>query len=559
MNWIFSKNAESAIQNNIETFAESYSQSISTALDSYIEELDRISKIILGNQQIQEALRRRNSSNYSNLQILQDNEMMQSVIFSFTALRDSTQIVLADQDGNVVLKPLNAYQGTRENLFVDKFILEHKSQLNKGDFLLVPSCYTTYKNYSGKPVFLLIRALRNLQSETEAYIAILFSERILDTLLKEYQDNISGVEIDILDSTGTVVAGLDGQTGETFKDLDNRYHKTVCHSEITGWDTVVRIPNEYLYQSFQERNWMIVPMFLIIALGSLLLGVYLYFSVIQPVNRLNRAMKQVEKGDWELRLKESQFSRTMQTLYHGFNSLIAEIGHLTERIMREKILFKDAQMAALRYQINPHFLYNSLQTIEAIAEVRDVPEIQMISRSMGEMFRYNIRGFETVQLWEEIKMIEAYLKIEQIRFGDTFQWVLEIGETEGRCEILKFILQPIVENCIVHGLKDEKENIVKIRSEIKNGTLILEVFNSGRPIEEERLRQLRENLYKSRQETDISWVSESIGVMNVHKRLINRFGKEYGVEIVYSDSRGTCIRLSMPEKYGRNYEKRIGS
>lgn len=556
---IFEEQTSRTLQQNIDSFMNSFAQTVSNGLDDYIEELDRTAKIILGNQQIQEALERRNDPQYSELQRLQDDEMMQSIIFSFTALRDSAQIVLMDQDGEVVLKPLNVYSGMDRNLFEDEYIRKNTRRLQQGEFLLVPSCYTGYRDYSGKPVFLLVRALRDIQSHVVAYIAISFSDSVMQAKLAEYSSQIPGVEIDLLDATQTVVACLDTDiAGEKLQDLDqSEYHQVSCASETTGWETVVRIPNDYLYSNFSQSNWAIVPMILILLVGSVALGFYTLCYVVKPIERLNRAMERVERGDWTVRLREDRSCRDIREMNRGFNTMVQEIDRLTGRILEEHIMLKDAQMAALRYQINPHFLYNSLQTIEAIAEVRNVPEIQLISKSMGSVLRYNIRGFETVRLREELDMIEAYLQIEQIRFSDTLDCRICVGPEEADCEILKFILQPIVENCLVHGLKGTGERKIRIEAAIRDGTdLLIDVYNTGKPIPPKRLQELRQML-RPGQPDDAAWATQRIGLLNVHKRLTNRFGEQYGVALLFSNEAGTCIRLSMPKRQGGEHEKHL--
>lgn len=497
---------------------------------------------------------RRNNPDCDKRQILQDDEMMQSIIFSFMALRDSAQITLMNHDGDIILKPLNVYSGVDRNLFEDEYIRKNKRRLQQGKALLVPSCYTAYRDYSGKPVFLLVRALRDIQSDIVAYISISFSDQVMRTKLMELGGNISEAEIEILDPiTHRTIADLENKSSSVSqKDC----YQVSCHSDFTGWDIVVRIPNDYLHHNFAEKNWLVIPLILILLLGSTALGGYTYFNIIKPIEQLNKAMKKVEQGDWSVRLESDLVCHDIQTMNHGFNTMVGEIDHLTARILEERMMLKDAQMAALRYQINPHFLYNSLQTIEAIAEVKEIPDIQMISKSMGDILRYNIRGFETVTLREELNMIRAYLQIEKIRFGDALEFQIDVEKQDEECEILKFILQPIVENCIVHGLSSSKNKKIRIFANIyKNSVLLINVYNNGIPIPETRLREIQNCLQASRESNDITWVSKGIGLMNVHKRLINRFGEKFGVAILFSNENGTCIQLSLPKKQGGNHEK----
>ena len=277
---------------------------------------------------------------------------------------------------------------------------------------------------------------------------------------------------------------------------------------------------------------------------------FIYLMIIVPMKKLNDSMKKVELGEWDVRINERAYSREIAKVYYGFDEMVKEIARLTEKNLQEQIMFKDAQMEALRYQINPHFLFNTLQTIEAIAEVYDVPEIRVISKSMGNMFRYNIRGFEVVTLDEELEMIDSFMQIEKIRFGEDFIYQIVVEQEERDQKILKFILQPIVENCIQHGLSGNNKWI-KITAFSDDKVLTIQVINSGKAMAHQEIQEINTMLEKSSYSSDVGWVSNGIGMLNVHRRLITRFGSQYGVRILYSDERGTCVQLTMPKGYGK--------
>lgn len=268
--------------------------------------------------------------------------------------------------------------------------------------------------------------------------------------------------------------------------------------------------------------------------------------------KVNRSMKKVQSGDWTVQIIDKAPNNDISRVYRGFDEMVNEIDRLTKKNLQEQIMFKDAQMEALRYQINPHFLFNTLQTIEAIAEVYEVPEIQVISKSMGNMFRYNIRGFEVVTLNEELEMIDSFMQIEKIRFGEQFVYEIDADEADRKRRILKFILQPIIENSIKYGLKGSGKKWIKVCSFSEHSVLTIDVINSGNVMEKERVEEINLMLDEARNSVDVSWISDSIGMMNVHRRLITRFGPAYGVCILYSDERGTCVRLTMPDEYGED-------
>lgn len=551
MNLFFRKNMSDSIRNNINAFVSTYTKNVSDGLDSYIEELDRTSKIILGNQQIQEALIRRNTSDYSELRRLQDDEMMQSVIYSFTSLRDSTHIVLADAKGDIILRPANAFTSFNTNIFMDNYIKEHFRKLQDGEFLIVPPYQTSFKNSIGNPVFLFIRTLRDIQTnKIEAYSVIVFDAKALYPILFEKVPQIENIKIDIEDQNKVIISSLDPKSiGTEMTEEDrSKYHMMLYRSDITGWTSNIRIPTVYLNKSFTQENRLVIPMIIIIIIGSILLALYIFYSVLLPIKNLTGAMKKVGKGDWNVRLDENYKVENIVTVYHGFNHMVQEIDKLTKAVIQEKLLFKDAQMVALRYQINPHFLYNTLQTIEAIAEVKDVPEIQVMSKAMGDLFRYNIKGMESVKLYQEIQQMDTYLRIESIRFNGTLKYFTNVSEEVSDCVILKFILQPIIENCIIHGIKGaSEERLITIDAFAEEDVLLIKVYNNGKPIPAGRLEEMNRCLKEVSENNNTQWVSDSIGMINVHKRLTNKFGSDYGIRIDYSNDNGTCVILLMPK------------
>lgn len=549
------KKASEDIAAKVDQYMSTYSETLSAELDGMIEEFNRNAKIILGNELVQNAIQRRYEPGYTIVQEVEDNETIQYIMFSFTALLDDTQMILADRDGGIFLKPDGTYKGNVSNIFENSYLMDKKELLDIGDYVVVPACNSNFYDYNNEPVYMLVRSLKNINDgKIIAYMATLFPAKNVNRLLNTAVTGISGVEIHLLDDRKNIFASTDPEmigavleksSAEEFKEISRPFTEN-------GWELLLRIPRSYISDNFVSSWNEAFPLILvIIVVFGLLWCLFIYSMIIVPMKKLNNYMKQVELGQWNIRIREKAHSNEIARVYDGFDEMVKEIARLTKKNLQEQIMFKDAQMEALRYQINPHFLFNTLQTIEAIAEVYAVPEIQMISKSMGNMFRYNIRGFETVTLNEELEMIDSFMQIEKIRFGEEFTYEIDVSEEERTCNILKFILQPIVENCIQHGLEGNHKWI-KIVSASDETTLTIQVLNSGRAMENEKMQNINELLDRARTSSDVNWISNRIGILNVHRRLITRFGEEYGVRFLYSDERGTCVQLTMPKGYGKN-------
>ncbi len=418
----------------------------------------------------------------------------------------------------------------------------------------MPACNSDFEDYSGNPVYMLVRSLKDINNgNIIAYMVTLFPSKYIDAMLYDAAQGIRNIEIHILDQTQEIIAGTDQSMIGVVLNQNNadKFKEISCISAATGWKVLLRMPTEYLNKNFVSSWEEILPVIMVTTLlCGLLWCLITYSSIVMPIKKVNWSMKKVQSGDWTVQIMDRAPSIDISRLYHGFDEMVNEIGRLTRKNLQEQIMFKDAQMEALRYQINPHFLFNTLQTIESIAEVYEVPEIQVISKSMGNMFHYNIRGFEVVTLDEELEMIDSFMQIEKIRFGDQFVYEIEAGEKDRKRRILKFILQPIVENSIKYGLSGNENKWIRIDSFSEHSVLTIDVVNSGNPMEQERVRKINLMLEEAKNSADVGWLSDSIGMMNVHRRLITRFGPAFGVCILYSDERGTCVRLTMPDEYG---------
>ncbi len=551
MSLFFYKSSSTIINNNNAAFTNSYAKSVSECVDSYILEIDKEAKIILGNAQIQNIVFRMNQPDYTKLQMVNDLQTIKKTIWSFTSFRDGTNITLVDKDGSLI-NPATIYYATYNlNMLEDAYVRDNLAALAKGDFLLVPPYRTKFTFYGDKPAFMLVRSLNDLETGvTLAYLMIIFDT---DAIYAKLMENaLKGAKVDLIDSNGYIVMSLErSRIGKKAAYTPDNERTASFRSSITGFTSHISIPDSYLNNPLRSVLSFLFPLSLIVILGSFIIAAFMFSNVLKPIERLIAAMKRVDQGNLDINLKEKPNSIEVETLFNNFNHMFVEIRNLTQTVIDEKLLYKNAQMAALQYQINPHFLYNTLQTMEAIGQVNRVQEIQVMAKSLGNLFRYNIKGSNVVSLSEELEQVETYLKIEKIRFRNRLDYQVVSTDEARQCRILKFILQPIVENCIVHGMKGYKNGgHIALETYVEEGVLIIKVYNSGAPIGAERLASLNGSLNEiSRNGTPLK-ISDAIGLINVHSRLINSFGNKYGVSIEYSDERGTCVRLTIPADMG---------
>jgi len=324
---------------------------------------------------------------------------------------------------------------------------------------------------------------------------------------------------------------------------------------------VSMIPVSELYSDISKIRRLELAIFVAGAIVMLLLFKLVTNNILLPLKKLMSFMNNIKRGDLD-KLKNRislQGYAEITVMSTGLNSMLDQVDHLTHQLLETNTMLykaelenKKSELTFLRSQINPHFLYNTLEMVKGMAAVRGVHEIRDIAKSLGQIFRYSIKGENMVTLQAEMGIVESYIQIQQIRFGGRFQVDYDLpGEALG-CLIPKMILQPVVENAVFHGLElKEAQGTLIIRGSVHDDqVLVLTVEDDGLGMEPERLAEVSEALH--RQDRDIGSRDgprvSSIGLANVNNRIKLTFGGEYGLEVDSTLGVGTKISLRMPAR-----------
>jgi two-component system sensor histidine kinase YesM len=230
--------------------------------------------------------------------------------------------------------------------------------------------------------------------------------------------------------------------------------------------------------------------------------------------------------------------------------MIEKIDTLIKDKYQTQLIVMDAEMKALESQINSHFLYNTLESINSIAEIEGIDRISIMTKALGDMFRYSIKtDSELVYLEEELKHINDYMVIQKIRYNNKIDAEFNIPEDLLKCKILKLILQPIVENAICHGLEYKKgSGILRINAFIEGPNIIFEILDDGIGIPAEQLSNMQRVLNEPPQFEKLGRRDKrGIGIANVNSRIKLYYGKEYGLTVSSKQNVGTCIQITVPK------------
>lgn len=308
-----------------------------------------------------------------------------------------------------------------------------------------------------------------------------------------------------------------------------------------GWRIITTVPvSVYLSEIVSLRNSIILFAIAILIL-SVLCALGIAMSISRPIRRLSSTIVRFGKGDFSVRCPEGPKDETGQ-LSATFNQMAENINELVQKVYDEHLMKRDAELKSLQMQINPHFLYNTLETINWMARTHGTEDIGIMVKSLGDLMRATSNGKDYVLLKDEAISLNNYLNIQKYRYGDKFDAMVDIAPNNEELYVPKLIIQPLVENAIYHGIEPSFENgTILIKSMLDGKALIITVTDSGvgmTPDTIDRVLDVNSN--------DDNCTTHSIGLQNVIKRIKTLFGEEYGIEIHSELGDGTRITVRLP-------------
>jgi two-component system, sensor histidine kinase YesM len=264
------------------------------------------------------------------------------------------------------------------------------------------------------------------------------------------------------------------------------------------------------------------------------------FRYTEPMMRMMSVIKRVEQGDLKART-EVQSNDEVGQLGHSLNNMIAEMQILIDKLVREEQEKKEVELEALHAQINPHFLYNTLNTIKWMAKIQGNNSISKAITALVKLLRISTNlGRDMISLSEEIDYVKNYIVIQKLRFSKSVNIVYNIDENCMNLSIPKLILQPIVENSFIYGMEDEQHELnIDLKAYMVDNKLVIEVRDDGPGIKDEVLQNILTNA------SDKARFSK-VGLNNVNQRIKIYCGNEFGLEIETELGVGTKVIVNLP-------------
>ncbi|WP_273322631.1 sensor histidine kinase [Vallitalea guaymasensis] len=386
----------------------------------------------------------------------------------------------------------------------------------------------------------------------------------VDTILKNFEARtVQGISFVILDKYNkfypinctkevgnNIINKIDGNTTKTDMLTDDK--SIIIVEEIKDMDLYIvsNIDKKYTKKDVGYIQLIISIICIIFIIIVCFAFMVIYKNTVKPIHSIGDYLKTIISGNYK-KLKEKVIvngNKEIVELADDLNDMIDEINTLTHKLVntsnnlyQAEIEKKRAEISYLRSQINPHFLYNTLETMKGIAMSNNIVEISTMAQCLGDIFRYSIKGSSEVTLEEEVKMIKAYIDIQMFKFGNKGTVFYNINNETLNIIIPKMIMQPLVENAFVHAIeKNTDDTTLYIGTKIDEHNLIIIIQDDGVGIEPSQLDGIIANLDSENDD------SSHVGISNVHRRIRMIYGNEYGVKIESEHGEGTKISIMLP-------------
>ena len=323
----------------------------------------------------------------------------------------------------------------------------------------------------------------------------------------------------------------------TWGDGINKKMYSISRSEKTGWTVVDCVRVEELLRRSNEAQ----SIYVLVAMG--LMAVALFFSrfvaksITLPIQRLCDSMERVQEGDFSVSDIVVDSENEIGSLTKSFNVMTQRIHELMAQNIREQEAKRKSELKALQSQINPHFLYNTLDSIIWMAEGKKNEEVVLMTASLARLLRQSISNEdELVSIGQEIEYARGYLTIQKMRYKDKLEFRIEVEPSILNIRLIKLVLQPV----IYHGLKyKESRGLLLVKGFMKNGNAVLQVIDDGVGMDQETL----DHIYERHK---VDYHSNGVGIYNVQKRLQLYYGNEYGIVYESKPGEGTTATITIP-------------
>lgn len=433
----------------------------------------------------------------------------------------------------------------------DKDILFENANLSKGRSVLV-------NNINDADTIQMIKMVKDLQTyKPIGYIRFGLKRNYIEKMAKNinfgsdggvviFDENLSKISGIAHDSVLSKLLREKPSIGNfSYSEGKNEYTAVHIHSDSTGWTTVGVIPLRYINKDLAGIQYLTVIIIVLTIIIGVTVSVIIAQSLILPLENTVNALEKFSRGDFAVRLKENRCDE-IGKLNRIFNKAIKEINELMQKVTQSEILNKEMEFKTLQSQMNPHFLYNTLDTINWLAFKEKQTEICNLVAAISSLIRASISNKKSIiTIEQELDYVKNYIYIQHIRYKDRFDIIYDIDESLLKQAVPKLIIQPIVENAIIHGIENSKnKNLLYISVKRENECIIIIVKDTGIGMTDEKVSELLKEPLNA--EGDEQKAHTNLGLYAVHKRIQLMYGDLYGLTVQSQAGEGTTVTLHIP-------------
>ncbi len=557
---------ETVLDNSIDYTTQLIEQ-VNADIDSYTDYMKNISALVTNNSDVKEYLFDKNLTRE------QQDELYSGILTEFETIMEAREdiynIAVISSDGRYIINDgvdkLNEYVSLgdldwyQEALFYpDETVLSssHVQNLIKNNYKWVITLGKSIKNpYSGKEngIFLIDLNYSIISNMCESnslgergYLFILDKEG--DIIYHPQQLLLySGLKTerteDVMSSKTDHFVTAEGEKSKLY---------TISTSEKTGWTVVGVAYTSELMKNKTKTQFMYILVAAILLIAAMVISVIISAGITKPILILKDSMKEVKQGHFENANIDYIADNEIGSLSKSFNIMTTEIKNLMEKNIYEQKQKRRSELKALQSQINPHFLYNTLDSIIWMAEGNKTKEVVLMTSSLARLLRQSIGNEnEVLTIEQEISYIENYLTIQKMRYKDKLEFEIDVEKDIYNENIAKLILQPLVENAIYHGIKFKNTKcLLRIEGYSRENDIIIKIIDNGIGMSEEVLNHIFD-------EHKVNYKSNGVGVHNVQMRLQLYYGKNYGITYQSKEGEGTTATITIPKRVAQeeNNEK----
>ena len=547
------KFTNTSIFENSSEYTHTIIQQMNQNIDSYIDYMENIAYLISSNEDVQDYLFDEKIDNEGRYRIL---NQLQTILDSRSDIRN---VGIISKNGRMLINDGSKSVNQDLDLNTQEW---YATALEKPNGPILTSSHVQHIISGERPwVITLSRGIRDRSGsgEKEGVFFIDLNYSAISGLCDQSTVGTKGYAF-ILDAKGNIVyhpqqqqlynelqtenisliMDTDEDTVLTGTGNDGKLY-SISRSEKTGW-TVVDCTNvkELLSKSRQAQSVYVLTA-IILVIVALLFSRFMARSITLPIQKLRDSMKKVQEGDFSVSDVVVDSKNEIGSLTKSFDVMTHRIHELMEQNVHEQEEKRKSELKALQSQINPHFLYNTLDSIIWMAEGKKNEEVVLMTASLARLLRQSISNEdEVVPIANEVEYARGYLTIQKMRYKDKLEFQIDVDSSILYIPLIKLVLQPIIENAIYHGLKyKESKGLLIVKGFMKDGNAVLQVIDDGVGMDEETLAHIYDK-------HKVNYHSNGVGVYNVQKRLKLYYGDDYGITYESEKGKGTTATITIP-------------